>query len=115
MITIYHNPRCRKSREGLEVLEKSGRKYNVIRYLEDPPGRDEIKQLLGYLGIPAKKLIRTNESVWRSEYKGKTLSEEALIDAMAKYPKLIERPIVIKDKKAVVGRPAELIRQLLES
>ena len=115
MITIYHNPRCRKSREGLAVLEQSGQKYSVIRYLEEPLGRDELKQILKYLDISPIELIRISEPIWKSEYKGKILSDDALIAAIAEYPKLMERPIVVKNKRAVVGRPPEKILELLQS
>lgn len=113
MIKIYHNPRCRKSREGLEFLENSGETFEVVRYLEDIPTKEELELILGYLGISAEELIRKNEAVWKEKYKGKSLSESEIIEAMVQYPKLIERPIIIKGKKAVIGRPADKISILL--
>ncbi|ASV28790.1 arsenate reductase (glutaredoxin) [Maribacter cobaltidurans] len=113
MITIYHNPRCRKSREGLQILENSGKEFEVRKYLEDVPTIEELRQILKYLNIPAEKLVRKNESIWKEEYKNKELSEEEIINAMLLHPKLIERPIVIKDNEAVIGRPPENIEQLI--
>lgn len=114
MVTIYHNPRCRKSREGLEILEKSGVEFKVVPYLKEPLDANKLKELLGYLGKSPIELIRTNEEVWKSTYKGKNLTDEALVDAMVTHPKLIERPIVVKGSQAVIGRPAENILALLE-
>ena len=113
MITIYHNPRCRKSREGLEVLEKSGKDFEVIKYLDEVPSKEELKTLIGYLGIGPMELVRKNEAIWKEKYKGKTLSDDEIITAMVENPKLIERPIVVKGKKAVIGRPSEKINTLL--
>ncbi len=113
MITIYHNPRCRKSREGLEVLEQSGKPYKVVHYLEEPLGEEQLKQLLRALGMPPMALIRTQEPAWKSNYRGRDLSDGELIKAMVAHPKLIERPIVVKGNKAVIGRPAENIGDLL--
>ncbi len=113
MIKIYHNPRCRKSREGLAFLEKSGEKFEVVRYLDTVPTKEELKNVIACLGIPTEALIRKNEPVWKEKYKGRLLSDEELIDAMLENPKLIERPIIVKEKKAVIGRPAENIEKLL--
>ena len=115
MTTIYHNPRCAKSREGLEILKASGEKFSVILYLEDPPGKEKLRQLLKQLDLPPMALVRTGEAIWKERYKGMNLSEEELISAMAEFPKLIERPIVIKGNKAVIGRPPEKIREFLNS
>lgn len=113
MIKIYHNPRCRKSREGLEVLEKSGQDFEIVKYLEDIPTKEELKTLIGYLGISPEELVRKNEAIWKEQYKGKSLSDEEIITALVENPKLIERPIIVKDKKAVIGRPSEKINILL--
>lgn len=113
MIKIYHNPRCTKSREGLELLEKSGQKFEVIRYLEDIPSKEELRQLIEYLGIAPVELVRKNETIWKEKYKGRKLSDAEIIKAMVENPKLIERPIVLKGNKAVIGRPAEKIKELL--
>ena len=113
MIKIYHNPRCRKSREGLELLEKSGKEFEIIKYLEEVPSMEELKEIIKFLGITPENLVRKNEAIWKENYKGRTLSEDELVEAMVKHPKLIERPIVIKGAKAVVGRPAERIQDIL--
>ncbi len=113
MITIYHNNRCRKSREGLEILGKSGKEYNVREYLNDLPTKDELKNILAILNINPIELIRKNESTWKENYKNVTLTDDEIIDAMIKYPKLIERPIVINGEKAVIGRPPSKILDII--
>ena len=114
MIKIYHNPRCTKSRQGLEVLKKSGEQFEIVKYLENIPTKEELRKVLGYLNIPAENLVRKNEAIWKENYRGKKLSQEEILDAMIQYPKLIERPIVIKDNRAVIGRPTERIYDLLK-
>jgi arsenate reductase len=114
MIKIYHNPRCRKSREGLAILEKSGKEFEVIKYLEDIPTKEELREVVACLGIAPEHLIRKNEPIWKEKFKGKLLSDEEIVDAMLAYPKLIERPIVVYNKKAVIGRPLENIDVLLK-
>ncbi|TQD40138.1 arsenate reductase (glutaredoxin) [Haloflavibacter putidus] len=113
MIKIYHNPRCSKSREGLKILEESGTTFQIVKYLNQPLEKEEIKSLLKLLDMPAKELVRTNEKVWKENYKGKDLSEDEIITAMHEHPKLIQRPIVEKNGKAVIGRPPEKIKDLL--
>lgn len=113
MIKIYHNPRCSKSREGLAILEKSGKDFEVVKYLEEPLSADSIHNIITKLGIHPIDLIRKNEAIWKSDYKGKTLSDKQVIEAMVKHPKLIERPIVINGDKAVVGRPPESIINII--
>ncbi|WP_405381889.1 arsenate reductase (glutaredoxin) [Maribacter sp. LLG6340-A2] len=114
MIKIYHNPRCRKSREGLEILENSGKKFEVIKYLDDVPTKEELKEVINCLDIKPIYLVRKSESIWKEKFKNQTLSDEDIIEAMISYPKLIERPIVIKNNNAVIGRPAENITNLLK-
>lgn len=113
MLKIYHNPRCGKSREGLEILEKSGKDYEVVLYLDQPPSVEELRDLIKKLGIAPLDLIRKNEAIWKEEYKGKRLSESAILKAMVKHPNLMERPIVVKGNRALVGRPPILIKTLL--
>ncbi|WP_420601377.1 arsenate reductase (glutaredoxin) [Flagellimonas sp.] len=113
MIKIYHNPRCSKSRQGVEYLEKSGAEFEVVRYLDNVPTKEELKNIISYLGITPAELVRKNEAVWKENYKGKELSDDEIISAMVENPKLIERPIIIKDNKAVIGRPADNIASLL--
>lgn len=113
MLKIYHNARCSKSRQGLELVKDSGEEFEVVDYLKNPPSTEDIKELLQLLGIPAIDLVRKNEAIWKENYKEKTLSEDEVVQAMHENPKLIERPIVIKDEKAVIGRPPELVKDLL--
>ncbi len=111
---IFHNSRCSKSRCGLQILEDSGQNFEIIDYLKNPLSEKEIKDLLKKLDFTPIQLIRKNEAIWKENYKNKTLSDAAIIKAMATYPKLIERPIVIKGDKAVIGRPPENINKLIE-
>ncbi len=113
MIKIYHNPRCSKSRQGLEILENSKIDFEIIKYLETPPTITELTELIKLLNITPIQLIRKGESIWKEKFKRETLSDEQIIKAMAAYPKLIERPIVIDGNKAVIGRPPTLIKELL--
>jgi len=115
MITIYHNNRCSKSRSALEILENSSEKFKIINYLEDVPNKEDLKTLLNQLGLKPINLIRKNEIIWKENYKGKNLSSSQIINAMVKYPKLIERPIIVKNNKAVIGRPPELIVDLIKT
>jgi arsenate reductase len=113
MIKIYHNPRCRKSREGLQLLKESKQEFKIIEYLKEAPSFDELKSIIHLLGIPPLELIRKNESIWKKNYKGKELTNDEVIRAMTEHPKLIERPIVINKEKAVIGRPPENIEYIL--
>lgn len=113
MIKIYHNPRCRKSREGLEILEQSGKDFETVKYLEDIPTKSELHSVIKILGISPEQLVRKNEAVWKENFKGKKMSDDEIIEAMVKHPKLIERPIVINDGKAVIGRPPETIKTII--
>jgi arsenate reductase len=113
MIQILHNPRCTKSREGLRFLEAEGIQHEEIRYMDHPLTASEIKSVLKKLGIPAIEWVRKNESVYKELYKDKDLSEDQWAEAMAQHPQLIERPVIIKDNKAVIGRPLENIRKIL--
>lgn len=114
MLTIYHNPRCRKSREGLELLEGSGKDFETRLYLTDAFTKEELKDLVKALGIAPIDLVRKNEAIWKSEYKGKNLSDEEVIDALLTHPRLIERPVVTDGTSAVIGRPGERISAFLE-
>ncbi|APQ18562.1 arsenate reductase (glutaredoxin) [Maribacter hydrothermalis] len=113
MIKIYHNSRCSKSREGLSVLENSGKKFEIVKYLEDIPTKDELRNIISCLGIKPINLVRKTEAIWKEKFKNLSLSDEELLDAMITYPKLIERPIIINGKSAVIGRPASNIKSIL--
>ncbi|WP_020408277.1 arsenate reductase (glutaredoxin) [Hahella ganghwensis] len=113
-LTIWHNPRCSKSRQTLALIEESGTDANVVKYLETPPSAEEIKDTLKKLGISARELLRKGEEEYKAlNLANSELSEEELIQAMVKAPKLIERPVVIKGSKAVLGRPPENVKSLL--
>jgi arsenate reductase len=113
MIKIYHNNRCSKSRCGVELLEKSGKEFEVVKYLENAPSIEELKNIITLLKISPIELVRKNEAIWKENYKGKDLTDEEIIKAMIENPKLIERPIVINGNKAVIGRPTEAILDII--
>jgi len=113
MIRIYHNNRCRKSREGLHILEESGKEFEIVMYLENVPSKKELKKIIALLGISPIELVRKNEAIWKEQFKNKDLSDDEIISAMVKYPKLIERPIVINGNIAVIGRPPNKIAKIL--
>ncbi|WP_375235362.1 arsenate reductase (glutaredoxin) [Winogradskyella sp.] len=113
MIQILHNPRCRKSREGLALLEAEGQDFMVIKYLEDKLTVKNLTTIISKLDISPIDLVRKNEAIWKSEFKGKDLNDAQIIEAMVANPKLIERPIVINKNKAVIGRPLDAIKTIL--
>ncbi len=113
-ITIWHNPRCSKSRNAAKLLEEQGIEAEVVKYLDTPPSKEEIKEVLKMLGIPARELMRTKEDIYKELGLKEVEDEEKLIEAMAEHPRLIERPVVIKDGKAAIGRPIEKIIELLD-
>jgi len=113
MTTIWHNPKCSKSREALKLLEEKGESFEVVKYLETSPGRDEIAALLKKLGVSARELMRTKEDLYKELGLAKVTDEEKLIDALAEHPKLIERPILIEGNRAVIGRPVEKVIEFL--
>lgn len=113
MITIYHNPRCTKSREGLCELENLNTEFTIRKYLDEPFTKEELKEVIKKLNIKPIELVRTKEAIWKEEYKGKELTDEDIIDAMLQHPKLIERPIVVNGNKAVIARPKEKIQDIL--
>jgi arsenate reductase len=113
MTKIYHNPRCSKSRQGLEILENSGKPFEIVKYLDDNLSAKALTEIVTLLGIKPIELIRKNEAIWKSDFKGKDLTDVEVIEAMANNPKLIERPIVINGKKAVIGRPPSLILDII--
>ena len=113
-VTIWHNPRCSKSRNAVALLDEQGVEAKVVKYLDTPPTKEEIVDVLRMLGLSARELMRTKEDIYK-ELRLKDVSDEnALISAMVENPKLIERPIVIKDGKATIGRPIENIVEILK-
>ena len=109
---IYHNPRCSKSRQALAIVKKNAGAFEIVEYLKNPLTVEEIKVLLPQLNMKASELVRTQEAIWKENYKGKILTDNEIINIMAKNPKLIERPIVEHNNKAVIGRPPENILSL---
>lgn len=112
--TIYHNPRCSKSREALALLKKNNLTPEVVEYLKDVPTEEELERLVMKLGIPAVELVRKNEPLFKEKYKGLELNEHEWIRVMHENPQLIERPIVVKGHKAVIGRPTENVQELID-
>jgi len=110
---IYHNPRCSKSRQTLELLKERGQQVEIIEYLNDVPTKSELTGVIKMLGIAPVELIRKGEAIYKSEFRGKELSDEEWIDAMIAHPKLIERPIVVNGNKAALGRPPERVLEII--
>jgi arsenate reductase len=114
MVTLYHNPRCSKSREALALLQAKGCEPNIVLYLETPPSAKVLKELLATLNISARQLLRKTEDAYKAlNLADEKLSEAALIKAMVANPKLIERPIAIQGNKAIIGRPPENVLHIL--
>ncbi len=113
-VTIYHNPRCSKSRQTLSLLEEQGTTPEIVKYLETPPSVDELKTILAQLGFEsARQLMRTKEDVYKEMDLGQVSDESVLLEAMISNPKLIERPIVLANGKAALGRPPEQVLDIL--
>ncbi len=113
-VTIYHNPRCSKSRQTLEILNAQNVDLEIIEYLKAPPDAETLKQILSYLGIPARELLRKGESAYKETGLNDTsLTEDDVIAAMVKHPILIERPVVVNNGKATIGRPPESVLAIL--
>ena len=113
-ITIYHNPRCSKSRQALELIRAQGHEPEVVEYLTAPPDAKTLKRLIDMLGITARELLRNKEVEYKTAgLDSASLSDDKIIQAMLTYPKLIERPIVVVNDKAVMGRPVENVLTIL--
>ena len=111
--TIYHNPKCTKSRATLALLQEHGIEPKVIEYLKAPPTAAELKAVIGKLGIGPEQLVRKGEEIYKTQYAGKKLTDAQWIEAMVSHPILIERPIVVTGNRAVIGRPPENVESLL--
>lgn len=114
MIQIYHNPRCGKSRTCLAFIEQSKQEYEIIQYLTETPTFEELKTLLEKLELQPIQLVRIKEKIWIENYKGKSLTNQEIIQAMVDNPILIERPIVVKNGKAIIGRDMDLVSAFLD-
>ena len=110
---IYHNPRCSKSRQTLNIIKESGHEVEIVEYLKTPPTEEELQEILQDLNLPIEYLIRKGEEIYKTEYKGKELSDDEWIKALVEHPKMLERPIVVKDGQAILGRPPEIVQKLL--
>lgn len=113
MIQVYHNNRCGKSREAIKIVEASGKEFEIIKYLENPPTFEEVEILLKKLNYQPLDLVRQKESIWTEQFKGKKLSNEEIIKALVENPILIERPIIILKDKAIVARPPEKLNDFI--
>lgn len=113
-IKIYHNPRCSKSRQTLQLLQEKGIEPDVVLYLENPPSKTALKKILKSLGLKARDLMRKKEAEYKdNNLADETLKEDELIAAMIAHPKLIERPIVVNGDKAAIGRPPENVLEIV--
>ena len=115
MLTVYHNPRCRKSRETLQMIKDAEEEFKVVEYLKNPPSEEKLREILSKLELPVDYMIRKNEQLFKEEYKDKQLSDEEWMKVLSQNPSLIERPIVVKDDQAVIGRPPENVNKLLSN
>lgn len=113
MITIYHNPRCGKSRECVAFIENSKEQFEIIKYLETPFNHQILSELIKKLNIEPIDLVRTKEKIWIEKFKNNDLSKEEIITAMVENPILIERPIAVNGNKAVIARPIDKIKNIL--
>ncbi|HCS12218.1 MAG: arsenate reductase (glutaredoxin) [Zetaproteobacteria bacterium CG06_land_8_20_14_3_00_59_53] len=113
-LTIYHNPRCSKSRATLALLQERGIEPEVVDYLNHPASTAELVRILGMLGKTPAQLLRTGEDEYREHFKGRELSDARMIELMVQYPKVIERPIVVNGDRAAVGRPPEAVLDILQ-
>ncbi len=112
--TIYHNTRCSKSREACSILEERGIAFETVEYLKTPLNQKQIKELLKLLGINAQEIVRKSEPLYTENYANKKFTEAQWIKILAANPILIERPIIVKDNKAIIGRPSEKVLELIK-
>jgi len=113
-LVIYHNPRCSKSRETLQLLEQHQCFPEIIEYLDEPPSADELKRIIALLGVSARDLLRSTEQVYKdADLDDDSLSEDEIIEAICEYPGLLQRPIVIFGERAVIGRPPSRVLEII--
>jgi arsenate reductase len=111
---IYHNPRCSKSRQTLEILIKKNANFEIVEYLKDKLSITDLEDIIAKLEINTIELVRKNESVWKEKFKGRNLNDKEIIQAMIDNPKIIERPIVVNGNKAILGRPPENVLNIID-
>jgi arsenate reductase len=109
---VYHNSKCSKSRNALDFLREKGVEFSVVEYLKTPLNKEELKNIVAKLGINPADLIRKGEPEFKENFKNKLLTNNEWLEAMVKFPKLIERPIVLTQAKAIIARPTEIINEL---
>jgi arsenate reductase (glutaredoxin) len=114
-LTIFHNPKCSKSRETLALLRARGASPRVVEYLKEPPTAAELESIVGKLGIRPEELVRKGEAVFKAKYAGRSLTDAEWIAALVADPILIERPIVVAGRRAAIGRPPERVLELLDA
>ena len=112
--TIYHNPRCKKSRDALQLLKKKNIKFKVINYLEEFFDKQSLEKILDVIGKKPSEALRKNEEIWKKQFSSKKIGEKEILKLMIKYPKLIERPIVISGNKGVIARPLENLMDFID-
>ena len=115
MLTIYHNPRCTKSRQTLSRIQDSGEEYTIVDYLNDAPSEEALRELVQKLGLPVEYLVRKNETLFKENFSGMDIGEDQWYKILSENPKLIERPIVVRGEQAIIGRPPENVEKLLPS
>jgi arsenate reductase len=113
MIKIYHNSRCRKSREALDLLKSNKLDFEVIEYLKEKLTKNQLQDLINKLGLKPLELVRKNEAIWKEDFKDKVLTNNEIVEILSENPTLIERPIIELDNKAVIGRPLENVFNLI--
>ena len=111
---IYHNPRCSKSRQTLEILIKKNADFEIVEYLKDKLSITDLEEIISKLELNTIELVRKNESVWKEKFKGRNLNNKEIIQAMIDNPKIIERPIVVNGNKAILGRPPENVLKIID-
>jgi len=113
MIKIYHNSRCRKSREALDLLKSNELDFEVVEYLKEKLTKNQLQDLINKLGLKPLELVRKNEAIWKENFKDKVLTNNEIVEILSENPTLIERPIIELDNKAVIGRPLENVFNLI--
>ena len=112
-VTIYHNPRCSKSRKTLALLQERGIEPTIVEYLKNPPDKRELETITRKLGVKPEQIVRQGEASFKQHFAGKSLNDNEWLEALAQYPILIERPIIVKGDRAVIGRPPENVLDLV--
>ena len=113
MVKIYHNPRCKKSRAGLQYLKDKNVEFEVVEYLKDPLSRDELKDILVKMNKKPADIIRTQEEIYRKNFRGREFTDDEWVAILLEHPRMIQRPLVVKAYKALLGDPAENIENIL--